>query len=111
MNAGHNDLAPHEVKYAAITATTTSGDNTIVAAVSGKKIRVLNYVVASSGNSTITWESNNTTALSGVINTQAMDQLVAGYNPDGHFQTVAGEALTAALGGNAYHGHLSYIEV
>ena len=98
MNPGHNDLAPHQVKYAVITATTTSGDNTIVAAVTGKKLRVLNYVVASSGNSTITWESNNSTALSGVINTQAMDQLVAGYTPDGHFETISGEPLTAALG-------------
>lgn len=111
MNVGHNDLAPHDVKYAVIAATTTSGDNTIVAAVSGKKIRVLNYVVLSSGNSTITWESNNTTALSGAMNTQAMDQLVSGYSSDGHFETVAGEALTAAIGGNAYQGHLSYIEV
>ena len=110
MTGGHNELGSREVKYAVITATTTSGDNTIVAAVSGKRIRVLSYTLASSGNSTVTWKSDNSTALSGTMYTNEIDQLVCGYTPDGHFQTVAGEALTATLGNVAYHGHLSYIE-
>lgn len=111
MTAGLRDLGPRDVKYAAIAATTTSGDNTIVAAVSGKRIVVLNYTCVSAGNSNLTWESNATTALSGAMNTQAMDQIVGGYTPDGHFQTAVGESLTMAIGGNAYNGHLSYIEV
>ena len=114
MNAGHNDLAPHEVKYAVISSA-ASGTRSVVAAVSGKRIRVLNYVVVASGNTTIQWQSfdggSTYTDLSGDMPPRNVDHCEASYSPDGHFQTISGEALVVVVGGNALEGHLSYIEV
>jgi hypothetical protein len=50
----------------AVISQATAADYTIVAAVSGAKIRVKHYTVASAGTATITWKSA-TTALSGAM--------------------------------------------
>jgi len=44
------------MKYAAISAS-SSGSNTVVAAVTGKRIRVLSYVMVAAGDVTATWQS------------------------------------------------------
>ncbi len=95
----------------ALVSTGISGDNTVVAAVAGKKIRVLSYVFISSGTVTAIWQSG-ATDISGPMSFLASTGVSAGYNSKGHFETNAGEALqinqnsTAILG-----GHLTYIEI
>ena len=112
MTGGLQDIAPQEVKYAVINAA-ASGTATVVAAVTGKSIRVLSYVACSGGNTTVEWFSDDGsgTALSGAMNLQGIDQITVAYSPDGQFQTVSGEALAVTVGGNIIRGHLSYIEI
>jgi hypothetical protein len=98
------------VKYAVIDHA-TSGDNTIVAAVAGKKIRVLSYVLASAGTVTARWESGaGGTALSGQMTTAVNSVIEASFNPYGHFETAADALLNLELSGAvSVDGHLSYI--
>lgn len=100
------------VKQAAIAAA-TSGDNTLVAAVTGKSIRVLAMVlVASGGANTARLESGaGGTALTGQMDITDNGQLVLPYNPAGWCATVAGELLNLELSGaTAVAGCLTYVE-
>lgn len=97
-------------KFAVINAS-ANGDNTIVAAVSGKKIRVLSYAFVSSGTVNVKWQSE-AIDISGLMYFIANTGLSAGYNPKGHFQTNTGKALELNLSGpTALGGHINYIEV
>lgn len=99
-------------KFKIINAS-TSGNNTLVAAVSGKKIRVLSYIIVLGAATTIRFESSaDGTALTGQMEIAANSGIGASFNPLGHFETVAGELLNLELSGaNNADGHLSYIEV
>ena len=44
------------MKYAIVNAS-ASGSNTIVAAVTNKRIRVLSYVIIAAGDVSVTWQS------------------------------------------------------
>ena len=85
-------------QYAAIAAA-GAGDNTLVAAVTAKKIRVLSAVlVASGGANTVRFESDAAgTALSGLMDLAADGQLVLQLNGFGWLETVAGELLNLEL--------------
>lgn len=87
-----------EVQHAAIAAA-TAGDNTLVAAVTGKRIRVHALVlVASGGANTAALESAaGGTALTGDMDIADNGQLILPYNPAGWCQTVAGELLNLEL--------------
>ena len=100
-------IAP--AKYAVIDHA-GSGDNTLVAAVAGKKIRVLSYVLVSAGAVTARFESAASgTALSGQMTLAASTVVSAPYNKLGHFETIAGELLNLELGGAvSVDGHLVY---
>lgn len=100
------------VKYAAIDAA-TSGDNTLVAAVTGKKIRVLSYILVSAGTVTARFESGaGGTALSGQMTMAVNTGVSAAFNEGGWFETAAGSLLNLELSGAvSVDGHLSYIEV
>ena len=91
----------------------TSGDNELVAAVTGKAIRVVDVMLVSTGTVNARFESSaGGTALSGVINLTAQAGFAPGYNRAGHFQTVAGEALNLELSGAvSVDGWLVYVEV
>lgn len=104
--------ANDDYKYAVIDAA-TSGNNTLVAAVASRKIRVLAYMLESSGTVTVRFESDaDGTALTGQMPTTAQNILSAGFNPAGWFETVAGELLNLELSGAVgVDGHLTYIEV
>lgn len=95
--------------YAAINASTSGANNTIVAAVAGKQIRVMGYVLNGLTAVTAQWHSN-TTALSGPIALGATGTFVCpNDNGDGHMETVAGEALKLTLGGAVQvSGHIVY---
>jgi hypothetical protein len=99
-----------EVQYAAIAAA-TGGENTLLAAVAGKRIRVHSCVlVASGGANSARFESAaGGTALTGIMDIIDNGQLVLPHNPAGWFQTVAGELLNLELSaGTAVGGHFTY---
>ena len=99
-------------QYASIAAAST-GDNTLVAAVVGKKIRVLSLVLLSTANQTVRFESGASgTALTGQMELAADAALVLPFNPEGWFETAAAALLNLELpGSDAVAGCLSYVEV
>lgn len=105
--ASVKDMAHHEVKYASISG---SGTIAAVAAVTGKKINVIAYVLGGSATATAIFKSG-TTALSGAIPVAATFAVSASWNPDGWMQTAAGEALNITISTGNGVGHLSYIEL
>jgi hypothetical protein len=106
----HISAAP--IKFAVID-NASSGDNTLVAAVPGKKIRVISYVLVSSGTVNTRFESGaGGTALTGQMNWVANTGVAGSYNPTGHFETLAGQLLNLELSGaTSVDGYLSYQEV
>lgn len=111
------DFFPSQpIQYAAINATAT-GDNTVVAAVAGKKIRVLSFIISSSADSGGQFQSDagSDTALTGNLFTliAGSGTVVAPFNPGGWFQTLAGEGLLFDTGSDAddVTGCISYILV
>lgn len=112
----HQAIGALIMKFAAINAS-ASGSNAIVAAVTGKRIRVVSYVIVAAGAVTATWQSAST-ALSGPMSlassggASASVGILAPGGAYGLFQTEAGEALNLSLGGAVtVAGHLCYIEV
>ena len=104
---------PGGAKYKVIDAA-TSGDNEIVAAVTGKKIRVLAFVLVMTGTAvTVRFESGaGGTALTGQMTPSQGNVIQAAYAPVGHFETAAGQALNLELGGaQSVDGWLVYAEV
>lgn len=101
-----------QVKYAVIDAA-TSGDNTVVAAVTGKQIRVLSCWLVSAGTVTARFESGaGGTALTGQATLAVNTGFVLPYNQAGWFETAAGSLLNLELSGAvSVDGSLSYVEV
>lgn len=99
-------------KFAIIDAA-TSGDNTIVAAVTGKKIRVHAAYLVASAAVTVRWESGASgTALSGQMQLAANGGFVLPYNSEGWFETAAATLLNLELSGAiSVDGGLTYTEV
>lgn len=109
----YDGASPLLPKFAVIDAA-TSGDNTIVAAVSGKKIRVIAAHLTMTGTLvTIRFESAaGGTALTGQMQPLAGHSITLPFNPVGWFETVAGELLNMELGGSqSVDGCLTYVEV
>lgn len=103
-----------EVQFAAIQAA-VAGDNTLVAAVAGKKIRVVSLViVASGGANSVRLESGaGGTALTGVMDLPADGQLILPYNPAGWCADTAAAALLnlELSAATAVAGVLGYVTV
>lgn len=102
-----------QVKFKVVDAA-SSGDNTIIAAVSGKKLRVLAGSLTMTGTAvTIRFESAaGGTALTGQMTPLQGHTIGLPYCPVGHFETVAGELLNLELGGaQSVDGWLIYQEV
>lgn len=99
-------------KFANITAS-ASGVTTLVAAVTSKKLRVLQIVLIASGTVNVKFQSHVTpTDITGLLYLTTNTGFAPGYSPIGHFQTVAGEALDINLSAAiAVGGYLTYIEV
>jgi hypothetical protein len=91
----------------------TSGNNTIVAAVADKKIRVLSAFIVAAGAVTARFESGaDGTALTGQMSLAANSGFVLPYNPLGWFETAASALLNLELGGAvSVDGSITYIEV
>ena len=98
-------------KFAAISASSV-GDNTVVAAVAGKKIRVLKYTILTSGPVAAKFRSASVADLTGSMTLAANSGVGGAFCPVGLFETAAGDALNLNLSGAAgVAGHLTYIEV
>ena len=101
------------VKYAVIDAA-SSGDNTLVSAVTGKKIRVLSAFLVASNTVTVRFESGASgTALTGqMVLTSPSDGFTLPFNPCGWFETATAALLNLELSGAvSVDGCLTYIEV
>lgn len=97
--------------YASIDLNATGN---VVAAVTGKRIRVVTYVLVASGAGTVTWRSA-TTALSGAMTVATGTPISAAPLPEGlagqkgHLETATGEALNLLISGSIQvSGHLVY---
>lgn len=108
LYAGGTRLRP---KFA-IVAASGSGDNAIVAAVTGKKIRVLSYYLSAAGAVNAKWRSA-TTDLTGLhYFAAAGGSATAPYSPQGWVETAVSEALNLNLSGAvAVGGEITYVEV
>ena len=108
MFAGVTQITP---KFAAIAAS-SSGDNTLVAAVTGKKIRAIKYVLVAAGTVSVKFKSGAGTDLTGAMPAAANSVIPGDYCPVGQFESAAGSALVLNLSGAvAVTGHLTYVEV
>lgn len=98
-------------KSVALSAT-SDGNNTVVAAITGKKIRVKGYVLNVNAAGTVQWKSGTSTALSGameLVDGGGVSAPLAGPKDGFWFETASGEALviTTAAGVDAL-GHVAY---
>lgn len=100
------------LKSASINAA-ADGDNTLVAAVEGKKIRVIGYVLIGNAAGTFLWKSGAGTEKGRLrISADGAGAAYAGGLAAPAFETASGEAL---VGNNSagldVTGHLLYVEV
>jgi len=97
-------------KFAKI-ALSASGDP--IAAVTGKKIRVLAYNIMGAGAVNAKFQSNASTDLTGLKYIAAAGGgICAPFNPVGWFETISGEKLTLNLSASVgVGGEITYIEV
>ena len=102
----------YTVKWDDINAT-ASGDTTVVAAVSGKKIRVLQMGFSVSAAVNIAWKSGASTTKIAARSFPANGGIESGdVSPGWVVETDAGEALVINLSGTAnVRGQVNYIEV
>lgn len=91
----------------------TSGDNTIVAAVTAKKIRVIGGLLVASAAVTARFESGaGGTALTGQMQLAANGGFIIPYMPTGNFETASGSLLNLELSGAiSVDGWITYVEV
>ena len=103
---------PVTPKFAVIAAS-SSGNNTLVAAVAGKKIRVVGLWLISNGTVNVKFQSGaGGTDLTGLAYLVANAGMVLPFNPAGWFETAAATLLNANLSAAiAVGGSLAYIEV
>lgn len=99
-------------KFQKIVASTT-GLTTIVAAVASRKIRVVRWSLVCSAAVNVKWQSQvGPTDLTGLHYFAVNGGISEPYCKVGHFETIAGEALSINLSGNVpVGGSLTYIEV
>lgn len=92
--------------------TSASGDTTLVAAVTSKKIRVLGYRVQGGGAVSFSFKNVGGASLTGPMPTGAAGGGGgAAFSPVGHFETTAGVGLALTLSSAvAVGGHVCYVE-
>jgi hypothetical protein len=105
--SGTTALVP---KFAVISAS-AGGNTPVVAAVSGKKIRVLRWSVSANGAVNAKFQ-RGTTDVTGLYYLAQYASIGGGYCPVGHFETAVTEALNINLSANvAVGGVITYIEI
>lgn len=107
LQVGGAAVAP---KFAAITAS-ASGNTSVVAAVTGKKIRVISVWVVANAAVNVKFQSA-TTDKTGLAYLAVNGGFVLPFSPVGHFETASGEALNINLSAAvAVGGSVTYVEV
>lgn len=97
-------------KFASVSVA-SSGDNSVVAAVTSKKIRVLAYVLVADAAVAVKWR-NGSTDVSGAMSFASNGGASAPFNPVGWFETSVTTALQLNLGSAVgVRGHITYVEV
>lgn len=92
-------------------AITKAATGDLVAAVTGKSIVVLNYLIVAAGAVSVNFESG-TTDISGVMSMITGTPLAASDSEFGVLATAAGEKLAITLSGAVQvSGHLTYVVV
>ena len=95
--------------YAKATVAASQTDSSIIAAVAGKKIRVLSIVAITGGTATTsTFNSKGSgagVAISAPFSFGANGGFVLPFNPAGWFETVSAEALTVTTGAGSTTGY------
>lgn len=105
LYSGQTSLIP---RYAAITAS-SNGDNTVVAAVAGKRILVLQYNVMANGTVNAKWKDGASVDITGLGYYVANTGKVVPFSPMGWMVTGVGNALVLNLSaGIAVGGELGY---
>jgi len=104
------------VKFAFANVAAASTDSSIIAAVTSKKIRVLEFRVHAGATATnITFNSKPSgggVAISELFACAINGGRADGFNPFGHFETVSGEGLTVTTGAGSTVGvGVVYVEV
>ncbi len=109
LMGGAAELTP---KFAVVDFA-VSGDNTVIAAVAAKKIRVLAVFLVAAGTVQVRFESGaGATALTGQMNLVANTGFVLPFNPLGWFQTAVNTLLNLELSAAvSVDGALVYVEV
>jgi len=103
---GLTELTP---KFAPVALSETGA---VVAAVTGKKIRVLAYRLSSNGAVNVKWQSASTDKTGLLYMDAAGKGEVAPFCPVGLFETAASEALNLNLSASiAVGGYVVYVEV
>jgi hypothetical protein len=99
-------------KFAAI-ALSSSGNTTVVAAVTSKKIRVLSLWMVANGTVNVKFQTGTGgTDLTGLAYLVVNTGMVLPFNPAGWFETGSGVLLNANLSAAiAVGGSLSYVEI
>lgn len=93
-----------------VPVSATSGNNTVVAAVPGRSIRVLACHLVANNIETVQWFSSpSSTALTGAVFPAQYGGYVLGFHPSGWFQTVQGEALVLNVSGGNMGGSVTYV--
>lgn len=86
-----------------------SGDQTILSAISGKKIKVLGYVLVSDTGTALRWESGGSTNISGNMTVAANGGVSAAPTEWGWMTTLDGESLVLNVGtASTVGGHVTY---
>lgn len=105
--SGYALVDRRDVKTASVAAT-ADGDNTVVAAVTGKRIVVVGYQLTSTTTAVATVKSGST-SLFALSMTAAVHVPYAGSAQAPAFATAAGEALVVSTtAGQDVTGHLAY---
>lgn len=95
-----------------VISCSSSGNNEIVAAVSGKKIRVLAWDVSPSDVVNFKWRTANTDITGLYYAANAGNGVSKSFSPVGYFETASDEALNLNLSAaEAVGGSLVYVEV
>lgn len=103
-------MAYNQSRTNLVVSCATSGDNTLLAASTGNKIRVHSYVLVADTSVTVAFESGASgTALTGDMKLAAGVPLVAPFQREGYFDCTVAELLNLELGGAVQvSGHLTY---
>lgn len=99
-------------KYAKLNQAALGAAATLVAAVAGKKIRVMSAVFVAGATATDLTFNSAATAISALFANAANGGTTLPFSPAGWFETATGEALTVTTGAGSTTGiQVVYIEV